>query len=160
MSGPTPLGDLARERAAWRAGGVRVAFTNGCFDLLHAGHVTMLVASKACGDRLFVGLNTDRSVRRLKGPGRPIQPEEDRAVLLDALGCVDHVVLFDEETPRALVEAIRPDVLTKGMDYDLHEVAGREIVEAYGGRVERIELLPGRSTSRIADRIRNGGVDS
>lgn len=130
-----------------------VVFTNGCFDLLHAGHVASLVAARALGDALVVGLNSDASVRRLKGPGRPIVPEADRACLLAALACVDAVIVFDDDTPRALIAALLPDVLVKGGDYEVSEVVGREEVEAAGGRVVLVPTLPGRSTTGLIERI-------
>jgi len=139
--------------AARRAAGETVVFTNGCFDLLHVGHIKYLEASRALGDCLVVGVNTDASVRRLKGTGRPILEETERAEILSALSCVDHVVLFDEDTPVDLVEAIRPDVLTKGADYATDEIVGADIVRSYGGRVERIELVAGKSTTGIISRI-------
>jgi len=147
---------VARVAAERRAKGDSVVFTNGCFDLLHVGHIQMLEASRALGDCLIVGINTDDSVRRLKGDGRPILGEDERAEILGALSCVDHVVVFDEDTPRALIEAIRPDVLTKGADYETSEIVGADLVRSWGGRVERIDLVEGRSTSRIIGRILHG----
>jgi D-beta-D-heptose 7-phosphate kinase/D-beta-D-heptose 1-phosphate adenosyltransferase len=132
-----------------RSRGQRMVFTNGCFDLLHRGHVEYLRASRACGDVLIVGLNSDAGVRRLKGPQRPIVAEEDRAAILAALADVDYVVLFDEETPYELIRRIRPDVLTKGADYRREEVVGADLV----ADVRLIPLIQGRSTSRTIDRI-------
>lgn len=140
------------ERERLRAAGKRVVFTNGCFDILHCGHVHYLAGARALGDVLVVGLNSDASVRRNKGPLRPILPEDDRAELLLALRSVDYVVLFDDETPLRLIEAIIPDVLVKGRDW-AHYVAGREVVEAAGGRVELADLVPGRSTTNVIERI-------
>ncbi len=140
------------ERERLRAAGKRVVFTNGCFDILHCGHVHYLTGARALGDVLVVGLNSDASVRRNKGPLRPILPEDDRAELLLALRCVDYVVLFDDETPLRLIETIIPDVLVKGRDW-AHYVAGREVVEAAGGRVELADLVPGRSTTNVIERI-------
>jgi len=137
------LADVARLR---RRGG-RVVLTNGCFDVLHAGHVALLERAAAQGDYLVVALNTDRSVRALKGEGRPVHTEQDRARVLCAIEVVDAVVLFDEDTPAALIERVLPDVLVKGADYRGRAIAGREAVEAGGGRVELVELLPGRSSS-------------
>ncbi|MBM3318636.1 MAG: D-glycero-beta-D-manno-heptose 1-phosphate adenylyltransferase [Candidatus Eisenbacteria bacterium] len=137
-----------------RASGERVVFTNGCFDLLHAGHVELLESAAALGDILVVGLNSDLSVRRLKGPGRPLVPQAERARLLAALRAVDRVVLFDEETPLLLIEALLPDVLVKGEDYAAEAIVGREAVEAAGGRVVRVPLLPGLSTSALVARLR------
>ena len=132
----------------------RLVFTNGCFDLLHRGHAALLARAAALGDRLVVGLNSDASVRRLKGPGRPLQPQEDRAYLLAALRAVDAVTVFEEDTPLALVEALVPDVLVKGGDYGAEEVVGREVVRRAGGEVRVLPLEPGRSTSEILARAR------
>ena len=139
-----------------RARGETVVFTNGCFDLLHAGHIKYLQASRELGDCLIVGLNTDGSVSRLKGPDRPILDENERAEILSALTCVDYVVTFDEDTPIELIAAIRPDVLTKGADYPRADVVGGDLVESYGGKVERIELVAGKSSSGIIERISEG----
>ena len=140
--------EAMRERAArWRAEGRRIAFTNGCFDLLHPGHVSLLAQARRSGDRLVVGLNSDASVRRLKGEGRPVQPESARATVLASLADVDLVVVFEEDTPLALIEALRPEVLVKGADYALEEVVGAELVQGYGGRVVLAELLDGHSTT-------------
>ena len=154
--GPTALDELARERLAWRARGERVVMTNGCFDLLHPGHVALLEAARSQGDRLVVALNSDASVRGLKGEGRPVLPEGERAELLLALEPVDRVVLYDEPTPIEVVRALRPDVLVKGADWAADEIVGRAEVEAAGGRVARVALVPGRSTSAILGRIRRG----
>ena len=138
----------------------RVVFTNGVFDILHRGHVEYLYAARALGDALVVGLNTDASTRRLgKGADRPINGEEDRAMVLAGLGCVDAVTLFDEDTPRELIVALQPDVLVKGGDYTVETVAGADEVIAAGGRVEIIPLVPGRSTTSIIERTRKGGED-
>ncbi len=131
----------------------KVVFTNGCFDIIHAGHVRYLEKAKRLGDILVVGLNSDRSVRKIKGRGRPLVSERDRAAVLSALKVVDYVVLFGEPTPIRLIEAIRPDVLVKGADWKPGHIVGEELVRSYGGRVRRITLLEGRSTSRIIDRI-------
>jgi D-beta-D-heptose 7-phosphate kinase/D-beta-D-heptose 1-phosphate adenosyltransferase len=139
--------------AEWRAEGRRIVFTNGCFDILHAGHVAYLRAARARGDVLIVGLNDDASVRRLKGEGRPINPVGDRATVLAALAMVDAVVPFGEDTPEALVEEITPDVLVKGEDWEDKGVVGREWVESHGGEVFLAPLLPGRSTSAIARKL-------
>ncbi len=139
---------------AARTGGRRVVFTNGCFDLLHAGHVALLAEARAAGDSLVVGVNVDATVRELKGPGRPIAPAAERAEILAALRCVDLVVLFDEPTPRELIVALRPDVLVKGGDYALDEIVGRDEVESWGGRVFAVPLMSGRSTSGILDAVR------
>lgn len=138
----------------WRATGQRIVFTNGCFDLMHPGHVAYLEAARAQGERLVIGLNSDRSVRALKGKTRPILPEAARARLLAALAAVDAVVIFDEDTPAALIEQVRPDVLAKGADYQIHEVVGADFVQSCGGRVALIEFVEGYSTSGIVQRIR------
>jgi D-beta-D-heptose 7-phosphate kinase/D-beta-D-heptose 1-phosphate adenosyltransferase len=141
---------VRRHRAARR----RVVFTNGCFDLLHAGHVTLLQRARALGDVLVVAVNSDRSVRALKGPGRPIVGERDRALLLGALECVDHVTLFDAATPQRLIEQLRPDILIKGADWRTAGIIGRAAVEQAGGRVVRLPLVAGRSTTGLIERIR------
>lgn len=138
-----------------RASGKKVVFTNGCFDLLHAGHVTYLEQARKLGDALIVGLNTDRGVRALKGPTRPVIHEDDRARVLAALEAVDAVVMFDEETPLELIRALRPDVLVKGDDYREDQVVGAEEVKSWGGRVALIQVVPGRSTSGIVARLQS-----
>jgi D-beta-D-heptose 7-phosphate kinase / D-beta-D-heptose 1-phosphate adenosyltransferase len=137
----------------WRASGDKMVFTNGCFDLLHPGHISLLYQARALGDRLIVGLNTDASVRRLKGPQRPILAEGDRAAMLGALSCVDAVVLFDQDTPLEIISALRPDILVKGSDYKPEEVVGKAAVEAYGGCVKLVEVLQGYSTTGLAEKI-------
>ena len=141
----------AREKRAGR----RVVFTNGCFDLLHPGHVRCLADARALGDILIVAVNSDRSVRGNKGPERPLVGEQDRAEVLAALVSVDYVTIFDEPTPRELISRVLPSVLVKGADWALDQVAGREEVEAAGGRVVSIPLAPGYSTTNILQRIRN-----
>ena len=146
------LADAARWRERQRG---PVVFTNGVFDLLHVGHVALLEAARAEGGALVVGVNSDASVRRLaKGADRPIVPERERARLLAALACVDCVVLFDEETPLALIERLRPDVLVKGADYARAAIVGADQVEAWGGRVVRVPLVPGASTTALLTRLR------
>ncbi len=162
-AGPAPhkgcsLSELREILAARRRRGQRIVFTNGCFDVLHAGHVRLLAAAKAEGDVLVVGLNSDASVRRLKGPGRPVTPEAERVEVLSALGCVDHVVLFGEDTPLETVTAVEPDVLVKGEDWRDKGVVGREFVEGRGGRVVLVPLSPGLSSSAILGRLREGGA--
>jgi D-beta-D-heptose 7-phosphate kinase/D-beta-D-heptose 1-phosphate adenosyltransferase len=152
--GASSLATLREERRKWRAAGQRVVFTNGCFDLLHPGHLRLLEAAKAQGEVVVVGLNSDASVRRIKGTARPVVPEAERAEVLLALEAVDRVVLYDDETPRRLIEALEPDVLVKGADWPLDAIVGRAEVEAAGGKVVRVELLPGRSTSALVERIR------
>jgi D-beta-D-heptose 7-phosphate kinase/D-beta-D-heptose 1-phosphate adenosyltransferase len=134
-----------------------IVFTNGCFDILHRGHVEYLAAARQLGDVLVVGLNSDASVRRLKGPDRPINPEGDRAAVLDALRAVDFVTIFEEDTPAALIEAVQPDVLVKGADYTEDRIVGADIVRQRGGRVVIVPLLGGRSTSGLIARIRRQG---
>jgi len=140
---------------ALRAGGKAVVFTNGVFDLLHPGHVRYLAAARRLGDALIVGVNSDRSVRAVKGPARPITPEAERAEILGALRSVDAVVIFDEETPHAIISRLQPDVLVKGADWAADHIVGRDVVEARGGRVVRIPLAPGYSTTAILERIRS-----
>lgn len=147
------LDTLLTRVAAWRAEGQKIVFTNGCFDLLHAGHVTYLEGARKLGDRLIVGLNTDRSVSALKGPTRPVIHEADRARVMAALESVDGVVLFDEDTPLNLIRAIRPDVLAKGSDYTEDQVVGGTDVKSWGGRVALVELVPGRSTTKIIGKL-------
>lgn len=146
--------DLDRRLDAWRAEDLRIGFTNGCFDILHPGHVKLLTEARAACDRLVVGLNSDASVRRIKGAGRPIQHQQARAEVLAALEAVDLVVIFEEDTPIELIRRVRPSVLVKGADYRLDQVVGRELVEANGGRVLLVDLVPGASTSAIVTRSR------
>jgi D-beta-D-heptose 7-phosphate kinase/D-beta-D-heptose 1-phosphate adenosyltransferase len=152
--GPSRLADLLAERRGWRETGRRVVLTNGCFDLLHPGHVALLEAARREGDRLVVALNSDVSVRGLKGEGRPVVPEAERAETLLGLEAVDRVVLYDEPTPLEVIRALRPDVLVKGADWAADEIVGRAEVEEAGGRVVRVALVPGRSTSALVERIR------
>jgi D-beta-D-heptose 7-phosphate kinase/D-beta-D-heptose 1-phosphate adenosyltransferase len=140
--------------AASHAAGRVVVFTNGVFDLLHPGHVRYLQHARALGDVLVVGLNTDRSVRSNKGPDRPITREDERAEVLAALACVDAVTIFDEETPHGVIADLQPDVLVKGADWAADAIVGRDIVEARGGRVVRIPIEQGHSTTSIIERIR------
>jgi len=152
------LADLLRLRAVWLGAGEAVVFTNGCFDLLHAGHVRYLNAARAMGDRLVVGLNADEGVRRLKGPARPVTPEAERAEILAALAAVDAVVIFPEDTPLRLIEALAPDILVKGGDWALDAIVGREFVEGRGGRVVTIPIVAGRSTTGILSKLQGGGA--
>jgi rfaE bifunctional protein nucleotidyltransferase chain/domain len=152
---------LTREQAVHtrnrlRELGAKAVFTNGCFDLIHRGHVTYLQKARDLGDVLFLGLNSDASVQRLKGPNRPILPLEDRAGILAALECIDHIIPFGEDTPRDLIAALLPDVLIKGGDYELDEIVGREEVEAAGGIVTTIALVAGVSTTNIVEKIKGG----
>jgi D-beta-D-heptose 7-phosphate kinase/D-beta-D-heptose 1-phosphate adenosyltransferase len=139
---------------AWRTMGDSVVFTNGCFDILHAGHIRLLHAAAGEGQRLVVGLNSDSSVKRIKGAHRPILPQQDRAALLAALGCVDMVVIFEEDTPLALIEALKPDVLVKGADYAREAVVGHELVEGWGGKVILTPLIENLSTTGIVERVK------
>jgi rfaE bifunctional protein nucleotidyltransferase chain/domain len=147
----------ARWAADLRGQGKLVVFTNGCFDLLHPGHVHYLEEARSLGDALVVGVNTDASVARLrKGPGRPFTPEADRARVLAALACVDRVVLFAEDTPLHLITRLAPNILVKGGDYQLDQIVGREVVLARGGRVLALPLVPGYATTTLIQRIRAG----
>ena len=137
-----------------RRAGRRVVFTNGVFDILHPGHVRYLTQARALGDVLIVGLNADASVRRNKGPGRPINPQDERGEILSALECVDAVVLFEEETPAEIIKTVQPDILVKGADWAADAIVGRDTVESHGGRVVRIPVEEGFSTSQIIDKIR------
>ena len=152
---------LLRVLRAARAGGRRIVFTNGCFDLLHAGHVQLLERARAEGGFLVVGVNSDRSVRALKGPPRPIVSQRDRMLVLAGLASVDAVIVFDDPTPARLIARIQPDVLVKGADWETGEIVGRATVERHGGRVVRVPLVRGQSTSSLVDRIvsvaRRGG---
>src|SRR5579864_118466 len=141
-----------------KRGGRGVVFTNGCFDIVHPGHVRCLAEARALGDVLVVAVNSDRSVRGNKGPERPLVPEQDRAEVLAALASVDYVTIFDEPTPRELIARVLPNILVKGADWAVDQVAGREEVEAAGGRVVSIPLAPGYSTTNLVQRIRNTGA--
>ena len=146
--------ELVELRNRWRAEGKSVVFTNGCFDLLHRGHIRLLEQARSLGDALVLGLNSDSSVQRMKGPSRPILCETERAEMAGQLDAVDAVVLFQEETPRELIAALLPDVLVKGADWS-HFIAGREEVEASGGLVVALDLQPGYSTTNIVDVLIN-----
>lgn len=149
------LDDLVPLASTWRDAGKRIVFTNGVFDLLHPGHVRYLREARALGDVLIVAVNSDRSARTLdKGTGRPLNPAAERAEVLAALESVDAVVVFDEDTPFEIVRALQPDVLVKGADWAVGTIVGADIVEARGGRVERIPLASGHSTSRMVEKIR------
>lgn len=147
------LDELRRAREQLRQVGRTVVFTNGCFDLLHPGHVRYLKQARSLGEALIVGLNSDRSVRELKGAGRPILNEQERAEVMAALACVDYVIVFDEPTPRELIAALLPDVLVKGGDWGVAQIVGREEVEAAGGRVLSLPFVAGCSTSEVIERI-------
>jgi D-beta-D-heptose 7-phosphate kinase / D-beta-D-heptose 1-phosphate adenosyltransferase len=161
LQGPTGHRDAILDKAAvtrlvaaWKADGLSVGFTNGCFDILHAGHVSLLHAARSQCDRLVLGLNSDASVRRLKGEGRPVNDEHDRACVLAALASVDAVVVFAEDTPLALIEALKPDILVKGADYRVDQVVGADIVQRAGGRVVLVDIVAGRSTSGTIGKLR------
>lgn len=147
--------ELRRVRARLRADGKRLVFTNGCFDILHVGHVRYLHAARSLGDALLVAINGDASVRALKGANRPVVNEAERAEMLAALAAVDYVTVFDEESPRRLIAELLPDVLVKGGDYRLEEIHGREEVEEAGGRVLALPFVEGASTTNIIERIKN-----
>jgi D-glycero-beta-D-manno-heptose 1-phosphate adenylyltransferase len=151
--------DAARQRiAAWQQQGLQVVFTNGCFDLLHYGHIHYLAQAREEGDRLVIGLNSDASVQRLKGAGRPINPETTREFLLAALECVDLVVVFEQDTPLELIQLLRPDVLVKGGDYRPEDIVGAQEVLAGGGQVKTLPFVEGHSTTAIAQKIRREGA--
>jgi len=149
-----PLSELSKLAESLRAGGKRIVFTNGCFDLLHAGHVRYLSQAKALGDVLIVGLNSDESVRKLKGAGRPLTPQAQRAEILSGLFSVDYVVVFDEERPDGLIEALKPDVHTKGGDYSIDEIPEAKVVESYGGKVVILPEVEGASTTSLIERLK------
>ncbi len=150
------IDEAAALAASLRRAGRRVVFTNGVFDLLHPGHVRYLQAARAAGDALVIGVNSDRSVRGNKGPARPITPEAERAEVLAALSCVDAVAIFDDPTPADIICRIQPDVLVKGADWAADAIVGRDTVEARGGRVLRIPIEPGWSTTAIIEKIQSG----
>jgi D-beta-D-heptose 7-phosphate kinase/D-beta-D-heptose 1-phosphate adenosyltransferase len=149
-------GDLDTHLVEWRKQELRIGFTNGCFDILHPGHVKVLTAARGACDRLIVGLNSDASVRRLKGEDRPVQDQQARAEVLAALEAVDLVVIFEEDTPIGLIAQIRPSVLVKGGDYTREQVVGHEVVEAHGGEVMLVDILQGFSTTSLVNRAREG----
>lgn len=149
--------NLRTERERLRREGRRIVFTNGCFDLLHPGHIRYLAQARALGDVLIVAINSDRSVQELKGKGRPILNEQERSIVLCGLESVDYVIVFDEETPRELIALILPDVLVKGGDWSIDKIVGREEVEGAGGQVFSLPYLEGQSTSEIIERIRRLG---
>ena len=137
----------------WKDTGYKIVFTNGCYDLVHRGHIDLLTKAKSKGDKLIVGLNSDRSVKQLKGNDRPIQNFEDRLIIINAINCVDMVVGFDEDTPDKIIKRLLPDVLVKGGDYSINSVVGANTVISHGGSVEIIDLIPGKSTSSLIDHI-------
>lgn len=147
------LSDLITVLESLRAAGKRIVFTNGCFDILHAGHVRYLAAARSKGDALVLGLNSDASVKSIKPENRPIVSQDQRAEVLAGLACVDYITIFDEPDPLALIKTIKPDVLIKGADWKEAEIIGSDVVKSYGGKVVRIEVVPDISTSRIIQRI-------
>ncbi len=151
--------DLAQNLAIWKFQGQKIVFTNGCFDILHLGHIDYLAKAADLGHVLLIGLNTDASVSRIKGPHRPLQDQNSRAMVLASLGFVTAVVLFDEDTPYELIRLVQPDILVKGADYKPKEIIGYDIVKANGGDVVTLEFLPGYSTSAIEQKIRNSSVN-
>ncbi|MFK7973182.1 MAG: D-glycero-beta-D-manno-heptose 1-phosphate adenylyltransferase [Bacteroidia bacterium] len=144
---------IANSLKDWRKAGKRIVFTNGCFDLLHLGHIDNLEMARSFGDVLIVGLNADASIKRLKGPSRPVNDETFRKRMLEALACVDAVVLFEEDTPFDLINTIRPDVLVKGGDYLPEQVVGHDLIASYGGELRIIPLTAGFSTTSMIERI-------
>lgn len=148
---------LASILARARAGGERVVFTNGCFDILHPGHVAYLEKASKLGDILVIGLNSDRSVRALKGRGRPVNNERDRAYVLSALDFVDYITIFGEDTPEKLIRLLKPDILVKGGDWKMKDIVGGEFVKSRGGRVARIKFVKGYSTSSLIKKVRGEG---
>lgn len=147
--------DAAALAAAWREAGEKVVFTNGCFDVIHLGHVRYLEQAKALGNRLVIGLNADGSVKRLKGPGRPVNDEQARAAVLASLRFTDAVVVFEEDTPLELIKAVKPDVLVKGGDYKIENIVGADFVIESGGKVEIIGFVEGYSSSKIIQKLKN-----
>ncbi len=147
------LKEMQFEREHLREAGQKVVLTNGCFDLLHPGHVRYLEEARSLGDVLIVALNSDRSVRELKGPRRPILNQDERAEVISALGCVDFVVIFDDPTPRRIISALLPDILVKGGDWEIERIVGREEVEAAGGKVLSLRFVDGASTTDVIQRI-------
>ncbi len=152
---PVPRPALSRLCQSLKAQGKRLITTNGCFDILHVGHVRILQAARALGDALIVGINSDESVRKLKGSGRPINGELDRAEVLAALKCVDYVTIFGEDTPVEFLRAVKPDIHVKGSDYTADQLAETPVVEGFGGQVKILDLVPGKSTTAIVSRIQN-----
>lgn len=147
------LKEAVQRRDALRRESKKAVFTNGTFDILHRGHVEYLTRARRAGDALFIGLNSDDSVRSIKGPGRPVMPQEDRAYLLANLICVDYVIIFNEDTPLNVIRSLLPDVLVKGSDWPVEKIVGGDIVEQHGGTVMTIELTPGRSSSSVIETI-------
>jgi len=155
MNGVKSLSEIKSLRKKFKEQNKKVVFTNGVFDLIHAGHVDYLIKSKALGDILIVGMNTDDSVRRIKGDKRPILNQEERALLISSLKPVDYVVFFDEDTPARLIDELIPDILIKGADWSIDKIVGRETIEKHGGEVKTIEFVNNQSTSKIIESIKN-----
>ena len=153
------LEDLPERLAYWKFKGQKIVFTNGCFDLVHQGHIDYLSKARDLGNILIIGLNTDNSVSRLKGSHRPINDERSRALILASFLFVDAVILFDEDTPYELIKKVQPDILVKGSDYKAENIVGYDIVTAKGGKVETLDFLPGFSTSDIEKKIIEGGAE-
>ena len=148
------LKKLVSIRTSLRKRKKKVVFTNGCFDILHVGHIIYLRKAKSYGDILIVGLNRDSSVRRIKGPMRPLLSERDRAEMLSELACIDYIVLFSDDTPQRLIATLKPDVLVKGSDWSLDRIVGRDVLAQYGGKVKRVRLIKGKSTTNIIKKIK------
>ena len=149
------LSDLQEQVQAWHSQGQKVVFTNGCFDILHLGHVDYLEKARQLGDKLVLGLNTDASISRIKGPSRPLQDEMSRARVMASLLFVDAVVFFDEDTPLELIKAVQPDILVKGDDYTIENIVGQDVVTARGGEVKTVPLVKGYSTTNVVKKIEN-----
>lgn len=160
-SAPRVLNDdsLRKQLALYRAKNKKIVFTNGCFDLLHIGHVSYLEEAKKLGDILIVGINSDSSVKKLKGPSRPIQNEKDRSAILAALKSVDHTIIFNEDTPLQLIEKIEPDVLVKGGDWPIEKIVGSSVVLAKGGQVRSLSFIEGKSTTALVVKSQSGSSD-
>ena len=150
------LNQLQHSILRWRFLSKKIVFTNGCFDILHLGHIDYLAKASDLGQILVIGVNSDASTRRLKGPNRPINNQEQRSILLAAMHFIDAIIVFDDPTPLELIENVRPDVLVKGSDYNLSNIVGAEIVQSYGGQVKTIDFLPGYSTTLIEEKIISG----
>ena len=149
------LDALTSQVEQWKMAGKKVVFTNGCFDIIHRGHIEVLARTADLGDKLIIGLNSDQSIQKIKGKGRPIIDEKSRAILLAALSFVDAIILFSEDTPLKLISALLPDVLAKGGDYEIETIVGHEIVQQNGGEVKLVPFLDGFSSTKIIDKIKN-----
>ena len=149
------LNSIEKNLASLRSQNKKIVFTNGCFDLLHVGHVRYLQEARALGDALVVGINSDASVKRLKGPTRPVQIENDRAEILAALGCVDFTVIFVEDTPENLIQKVRPDILVKGGDWKISDIVGAPFVQSYGGQVMSLQFINGKSTTKLIEKAQH-----